>query len=150
MEPMAARLGGDGDRQAPTHFITSIPEENGTCLMRSASPAVTPRIPADARPVQPVCAGTGRPPKTQYPEPARTVKDLVIAAGRTAARPVSWREGSRPGKAATRTAPIPPLRNCAAPAGTRGSLRSQPTCPACATSSDSLTRSAPGPVVWMC
>ncbi|AKZ53615.1 hypothetical protein SAM23877_0566 [Streptomyces ambofaciens ATCC 23877] len=54
--------------------------------------------PADARPVQPVHAGTRRPPKTQYPEPARTVKDLVIAAGRTAARPVSWREGSRPGK----------------------------------------------------
>ncbi|ANB10106.1 hypothetical protein SAM40697_6153 [Streptomyces ambofaciens] len=26
------------------------------------------------------------------------MKDLVIAAGRTAARPVSWREGSRPGK----------------------------------------------------
>ncbi|WP_443061846.1 IS701 family transposase [Streptomyces sp. NBC_00490] len=54
--------------------------------------------PADARPVQPDCAGTGRPPTMQYPEPAQTMKDLVIAAGRTAARPVSWREGSRPGK----------------------------------------------------
>jgi SRSO17 transposase len=54
--------------------------------------------PHDARPVQPAYAGTGRPPKVQYPEPAQTMKDLVIAAGRTAARPVSWREGSRPGK----------------------------------------------------
>lgn len=34
----------------------------------------------------------------QYAESAQSVKDLVIAAGRTAARPVSWREGSRPGK----------------------------------------------------
>lgn len=32
-----------------------------------------------------------------YPEPAQTMKDLVIAAGRAAARPVAWREGSRPG-----------------------------------------------------
>ncbi|MET8436770.1 IS701 family transposase [Streptomyces sp900116325] len=53
---------------------------------------------AGARPVQPAYAGTGRPPKMQYPEPAQTMKDLVIAAGRAAARPVSWREGSRPGQ----------------------------------------------------
>lgn len=26
------------------------------------------------------------------------MKDLVVAAGKAAARPVSWREGSRPGK----------------------------------------------------
>ncbi|WP_443061992.1 IS701 family transposase [Streptomyces sp. NBC_00490] len=54
--------------------------------------------PAHAQPVQPDYAGTGRPPKMQYPEPAQTMKDLVIAAGKAAARPVSWREGSRPGK----------------------------------------------------
>ncbi|MFE6364396.1 IS701 family transposase [Streptomyces sp. NPDC057806] len=53
--------------------------------------------PADARPVQPAYVGTGRPPKAHYPDPPQTMKDLVIAAGRTAARPVSWREGSRPG-----------------------------------------------------
>ncbi|WP_345623694.1 IS701 family transposase [Streptomyces ziwulingensis] len=54
--------------------------------------------PAEARPVQPTYAGTGRPPAAQYPEPAHAVKDLVIAAGKAAARPVSWREGSQPGK----------------------------------------------------
>ncbi|NUV45188.1 IS701 family transposase, partial [Streptomyces sp. CAI-24] len=43
--------------------------------------------PASARPVQPAYTGTGRPPKMQYPEPAQTMKDLVIEAGRTAARP---------------------------------------------------------------
>ncbi|WP_443044341.1 IS701 family transposase [Streptomyces sp. NBC_00353] len=53
---------------------------------------------AGARPVQPAYAGTGRPPKMQYPEPAQTMKNLVIAAGRAAARPVSWRAGSRPGQ----------------------------------------------------
>jgi SRSO17 transposase len=54
--------------------------------------------PVGARPVQPAYASTGRPPKMQYPEPAQTMKDLVTEAGRTAARPVSWREGSRPGR----------------------------------------------------
>lgn len=54
--------------------------------------------PADARPVQPPYAGTGRPPKVRYPEPARTMKDLAVAAGKAFARPVSWREGSRPGR----------------------------------------------------
>ncbi|WP_190195491.1 IS701 family transposase, partial [Streptomyces minutiscleroticus] len=53
--------------------------------------------PGDARLIQPVYAGTGRPPKMRCPEPARMVKDLVIEAGRTAAKPVSWREGTRPG-----------------------------------------------------
>ncbi len=34
----------------------------------------------------------------QYPEPAQTVKELVIVAWKAAARPVSWPEGSWPGK----------------------------------------------------
>lgn len=48
--------------------------------------------------MKPAHAGTGQPPKMQYPEPAQTVKALVIAAGKAAARSVSCREGSRPGK----------------------------------------------------
>lgn len=56
--------------------------------------------PASARPVTPPYGGTGRPPVSRYPEPARSVKTLVVQAGRGAARPVSWREGSRPGRAA--------------------------------------------------
>ncbi|RKT09281.1 SRSO17 transposase [Streptomyces sp. 1114.5] len=55
--------------------------------------------PAEARPVTPAYSGTGRPPVAKYPDKARSVKDLAIAAGPKAARPVSWREGSRPGKA---------------------------------------------------
>jgi SRSO17 transposase len=37
----------------------------------------------------------------KYPDPARSVKEMVIAAGRKAARPVQWREGSRPGTGRT-------------------------------------------------
>jgi SRSO17 transposase len=33
----------------------------------------------------------------KYPDKPRSVKELVVAAGRKAARPVQWREGSRPG-----------------------------------------------------
>ncbi|MEV6013394.1 IS701 family transposase [Streptomyces sp. NPDC051976] len=53
--------------------------------------------PGDAVPVAEPYSGTGRPPVPKYPDPARSVKQLVIAAGRSAARPVQWREGSRPG-----------------------------------------------------
>jgi hypothetical protein len=41
------------------------------------------------------------PPVARYPEAARSVKALVIAAGRNAARPVSWHEDLRPGKGRT-------------------------------------------------
>jgi SRSO17 transposase len=53
--------------------------------------------PGDAVPETKPYSGTGRPPVPKYPDPARPVKELVIAAGRKAARPVQWREGSRPG-----------------------------------------------------
>ncbi|MEU1631224.1 IS701 family transposase [Streptomyces sp. NPDC020096] len=54
--------------------------------------------PAAARPFTPPYSGIGRRPVAKYPEPPRSVKALVIEEGRTAAKPVSWREGSRPGK----------------------------------------------------
>lgn len=54
--------------------------------------------PGHARPATPPCQGTGRPPTAKYPDKPQAVKNLVIAAGRQAARPVSWREGSRPGR----------------------------------------------------
>ncbi|WP_462023747.1 transposase, partial [Kitasatospora cinereorecta] len=37
----------------------------------------------------------------RYPDPARSVKSLVIEAGRGSVKPVSWREGSSPGKGRT-------------------------------------------------
>ncbi|WP_055593343.1 IS701 family transposase [Streptomyces hirsutus] len=53
--------------------------------------------PGDAVPVTPPYSGNGRPPVAKYPDKPQSVKELVIAAGRKAARPVQWREGSRPG-----------------------------------------------------
>ncbi|MFD0375766.1 transposase [Streptomyces sp. NPDC127112] len=45
----------------------------------------------------PPYSGIGRRPVAKYPDPARSVKALVIEAGRGAAERVQWREGSRPG-----------------------------------------------------
>ncbi|HYN64670.1 MAG TPA: IS701 family transposase [Candidatus Limnocylindrales bacterium] len=51
--------------------------------------------PADAAPVAPPYRGRGRPPVPRYPDPPKSLRDLVLAAGRDAARPVTWREGDR-------------------------------------------------------
>jgi SRSO17 transposase len=91
--PLVVADAGYGDAAAFRHGLEErkLPYAVGISSRHTAHPA-------DARPVQPAYAGSGRPPRMQYPEPAQTIKELVIAAGRAAARPVSWREGSRPGK----------------------------------------------------
>ncbi|OOV24706.1 DDE transposase [Streptomyces avermitilis] len=91
--PLVVADAGYGDATAFRHGLEErkLPYAVGISSRHTAHPA-------DARPVQPACAGSGRPPAMQYPEPAQTMKDLVTAAGRAAARAVSWREGSRPGK----------------------------------------------------
>jgi SRSO17 transposase len=53
--------------------------------------------PGQAVPVAEPYCGTGRPPVAKYPDKPQSVKQLAIAAGRRAAKPVQWREGSRPG-----------------------------------------------------
>ncbi|MFD7748762.1 IS701 family transposase [Streptomyces sp. NPDC059698] len=53
--------------------------------------------PGEAVPVTEVYSGTGRPPAAKYPDKPQSVKQLVLAAGHRAAKPVQWREGSRPG-----------------------------------------------------
>ncbi|MEU0375647.1 IS701 family transposase [Streptomyces sp. NPDC006283] len=57
--------------------------------------------PASARPVTPPYGGIGRRPVARYPDPARSVKALAVEAGRGSVKPVSWREGSRPGRGRT-------------------------------------------------
>lgn len=51
----------------------------------------------EAVPVAEPYSESGRPPVAKCPDKPRSVKQLVIEAGRNAAKPVQWREGSRPG-----------------------------------------------------
>jgi SRSO17 transposase len=50
---------------------------------------------ADAASIAPAYRGRGRPPVARYPDPPSNLRELVLDAGRDAARPVSWREGDR-------------------------------------------------------
>jgi SRSO17 transposase len=90
--PLAVADGGYGDTAA---FRLGL-EERGLHYAVGISTTTTAQ-PGHARPCTPPSTGRGRPPLPTYPEAAQTVKNLVIAAGKAAARPVQWREGSRPG-----------------------------------------------------
>ncbi|TLQ47693.1 IS701 family transposase [Streptomyces marianii] len=90
--PLAVADAGYGDCAAFRHGL----QARGLNYVVGISTTMSAQ-PADAVPVCEPYSGHGRPPVAKYPDPARPVKDLVIAAGRKAARPVQWREGSRPG-----------------------------------------------------
>ncbi|WP_405445796.1 IS701 family transposase [Streptomyces erythrochromogenes] len=90
--PLAIADGGYGDTAA---FRLGL-QERGLHYVVGISTTVTAQ-PGDAAPGTPPYSGTGRRPVARYPEPARSVKSLVIEAGKQAARPVQWREGSRLG-----------------------------------------------------
>jgi SRSO17 transposase len=69
-------------------------EERGLRYAVQVDPTATAQ-PGAAVPLTPPYAGTGRPPHPVYPDPPRTFKDLVLAAGRRTTRQVTWRHGSR-------------------------------------------------------
>jgi len=50
--------------------------------------------PADAVPVTALYPGNGRPPAPAYPDPPQTLKALVMAAGQSTGRYVTWRHGT--------------------------------------------------------
>ncbi|MGW7279186.1 transposase [Streptomyces sp. NPDC054844] len=89
--PQVIADGGYGDTAA---FRLGL-EERGLDYVVGISTTTTAQ-PGDAQPCTPAYSGLGRRPVSAYPEPAQTVKSLVIAAGKRAARPVQSREGSRP------------------------------------------------------
>jgi SRSO17 transposase len=64
----------------------------------AAVKATTSAHPADALPVQPVYAGKGPHPRPTYPDKPSSLKELAIAAGRSAGRFVTWRHGTRADK----------------------------------------------------
>ena len=90
--PLAIADAGYGDAAA---FRLGL-QQRGMHYMVGISTTLSAQ-PGEAVPVCEPYSGTGRPPVPKYPDPPRSVKELVIAAGRKAARPVRWREGSRPG-----------------------------------------------------
>ncbi|MER6162964.1 IS701 family transposase [Streptomyces sp. NPDC001868] len=94
--PLVVADGGYGDAAA---FRLGL-EERGLDYVVGISTTTTAQ-PEEARPRIPPYGGRGPRPQPVYPEPAQAVKKLVIAAGKRAAKPVQWREGSRPGSGRT-------------------------------------------------
>lgn len=90
--PVAVADAGYGDAAAFRHGI----QARGLNYVVGISTTLSAR-PGEAVPVTEPYSGTGRRPVAKYPDKPQSVKQLVIAAGRNAAKPVQWREGSRPG-----------------------------------------------------
>ncbi|MGY3202514.1 IS701 family transposase [Streptomyces sp. TE5632] len=67
----------------------------------------TTAYPGDAVPQRPPYAGRGRPPVPAYPQPHTTLRQLALDAGRSVARTVTWRRGSK----ATRGNPRAAMRS---------------------------------------
>jgi SRSO17 transposase len=57
--------------------------------------SATSAYPERVMPQRPAWSGRGRPPAARYRDKPRSLKDLALAAGKRAARGVTWREGSR-------------------------------------------------------
>ncbi|WP_331744919.1 IS701 family transposase (plasmid) [Streptomyces sp. NBC_01136] len=91
--PLAIADAGYGDAAA---FRLGL-QDRGLNYMVGISSTLSAQ-PGEAVPVTEPYRGMGRPPVPKYPDKPQSVKQLVIAAGRKAAKPVQWREGSRPGK----------------------------------------------------
>jgi SRSO17 transposase len=69
-------------------------DERGLGYVVQVDPDATAQ-PGDAAPITPPYTGRGRPPHPAYPDPPATFKDLMLAAGRSGVRQVTWRHGSR-------------------------------------------------------
>jgi SRSO17 transposase len=91
----SARVIADGGYGDTAAFRLGL-EERGVDYVVDISTTTTAQ-PEDAQPCTPSYSGRGPRPVPACPEPARRVKSLGIAAGKSSARPVQWREGWRPG-----------------------------------------------------
>ncbi|MEU3221521.1 IS701 family transposase, partial [Streptomyces sp. NPDC006971] len=90
--PLAIADAGYGDAAAFRHGL----QARGLNYVVGISTTLSAQ-PGEAAPVAGPYSGTGRPPVAKYLDKPQSVKQLVMAAGRRAAKPVQWREGSRPG-----------------------------------------------------
>jgi SRSO17 transposase len=81
-------------------------QERGLRYVVAVKPT-TSAYPGAAVPVRPPYPGRGRPPAARYPDDPSNLRDLAMAAGRGALRPVTWRHGTR----ATKGNPTAKLRS---------------------------------------
>ena len=79
-----------GDNGEFRHGLT----ERGLPYVVQVATTIT-AYPHTAQRTTPPYTGRGQPPKRRYHQPATSVKDLALAAGRRHARTVTWRDGSR-------------------------------------------------------
>ncbi|MGW6413430.1 IS701 family transposase [Streptomyces vinaceus] len=90
--PVAVADAGYGDAAAFRHGL----QARGLNYVVGISTTL-PAQPGHAVPVTGPYSGIGRQSAAKYPDRPQSVKQLVIGVGRKAAKPVRWREGSRPG-----------------------------------------------------
>ena len=70
--------------------------ERGIGYVVAVKGAITAH-PGNAAPEVAPYSGRGRPPVAAYPDPPRTCKDLILAAGPAAGCEVTWRQGTKTG-----------------------------------------------------
>lgn len=96
---------GDSGYGDATEFRLGL-DERGLGYVLEVDPTAT-AYPADAQPVTPQYSGRGRRPGPAYEGKAPTLKDLALAAGRRACRPITWRQGTK----ATKDNPTAKMRS---------------------------------------
>jgi SRSO17 transposase len=84
---------GDSGYGDATEFRLGLDERNFAYVLE-VDPTAT-AYPGQAQPVAPEYSGRGRPPVPAYEGRPSTLKDLAMAAGRRACRPITWRQGTR-------------------------------------------------------
>ena len=86
-------VAGDSGYGDATEFRLGL-DQRGFDYVLEVDPTAT-AYPADAQPVTAPYTGRGRPPTPSYPDKPSTFKQLALAAGRRAARQITWRQGTK-------------------------------------------------------
>jgi SRSO17 transposase len=84
---------GDGAYGDITEFRCGLEERELRYVLDVKS--VTSAYSEEVQPERSEWKGTGRPPKPRYRQEPSSLKALALAAGKQAAQPVTWREGTR-------------------------------------------------------
>lgn len=69
-------------------------EQRGLNYVLQVDPTAS-AYPTETTPVTPPYSGRGRPPVPRYRDAPSNLRDLALAAGRDACRPVTWRQGTK-------------------------------------------------------